>query len=79
MLVLALVLGAVVAGAIPPAPATAGPPGCPVFPFPEDGIDGLSLEFHALPSTPPTTRSDHLASLLYRGILKPVLKLLRLL
>jgi len=81
MLVLALVLGAVVAGAVPPAPATAGPPGCPVFPFPETGIDGLNRSpgFDTLPSTPPPSWSDRLAGLVYRGVLKPVLKLLRLL
>jgi len=79
MLVLALVLVAVVAGAIPPAPATAGPPGCPVFPFPEDGIDRPSLELHTIPLTAPSTWSDRLAGLVYRGVLRPVLKLVRLL
>lgn len=36
---LVLVLGAAAAGEIPPSPVTAGPPGYPVFPFPEDGWD----------------------------------------
>ena len=85
MLILALVLGAVAAGAIiPPAPAAAGPLGCPVFPFPEDGLDLGRASFivqtgHLSPPAPSPNWADHLARVVYRGILRPVMKLLLLL
>jgi hypothetical protein len=84
MLILVLVLGAVVAGALPPAPATAGPMGCPVFPFPDDELDlvGARLlpQIGPFPSpAPPANWPDRVAELVYRGVLRPVLKLLLLL
>jgi len=84
MLILVLVLGAVVAGALPPAPATAGPPDCPVFPFPEEGLDlgRITLLSQIAPASAPAASpnwADHLTGVVYRGVLRPIMKLLLLL